>query len=187
MHGHTTNRTIRGLRVTAGLIGVGFVLAACGSSGSSSNPPASSSPVASSAAVTSAVPSSAAPSTAAVAGANPSSSFCLYAKAQQAQEAAEEKAITSDNPQQLQAFETQALAALTKLTASAPSQVKGAVQTIVTADQALFAALKAAGYNYTKVSPGALAKFDTPALAQAAKTITAYLKTSCGISATASP
>jgi hypothetical protein len=189
--------TFHRVRIGVALLAGGFLLAACGSSGSSAPGPvgssaavaqtsaASASAAAAAATPSSAAPSSAAASIAAVAGAGSHLPFCQFAKVEKSQEANELKNFTSDSPAQLEKFETQALGALSTFTASAPAQIKGAVQTVITADQKLFGALKAANFDYAKVSPTVLSSFDTPALTEASTQIAAYLRTTCGI--TSSP
>lgn len=177
------------LRIGAALISCGFLLAACGSSGSSAAGPTPSSAAAAQSSANAASPvsppsSAAAASTGAIAGAGADVSFCKDAKLQQAQQTAALKALTTDSPQQLEAFENQALAALTTLTSSAPAAIKSDVAVIVAADQKLFAALKAANFNYTKLNPTTLSSLDGSALANASKGIAAYLTTKCGIKPT---
>jgi uncharacterized protein HemX len=182
----TTTTSVRRVRVAAALGAAGFLLAACGSSSSSSTPPASAAASTSPAAQTSAAATSAAVSTPAI-NAGSGGSFCQYARAQKAQQATEIQAFTTDTPQQLAQLESKALSELTVLTASAPSQIKSAVQTVVGEDQALFEALKKANYDFTKIPPSATASLNTPAFAKANQTIANYLKTSCGISTSATP
>jgi hypothetical protein len=185
-----TTTSLRRVRVAAALGAAGFLLAACGSSSSSSTPPpsaaAATSPAAQTSAATSAAPSSA-PVSAPAINAGSGGSFCQYARAQKAQQASEIQAFTTDTPQQLAQLETKALSELTILTASAPSQIKSAVQTVVGEDQALFQALKKANYDFTKLPPSATTSLNTPAFAKANQTISTYLRTSCGISTSSSP
>jgi uncharacterized protein HemX len=185
-----TTTSLHRVRIAAALGAAGFLLAACGSSSSSSTPPPSAAAATSPAAQTSAAAGSAAPSTpvsAPAINAGSGGSFCQYARAQKAQQASEIQAFTTDTPQQLAQLETKALSELTVLTASAPSQIKSAVQTVVGEDQALFDALKKANYDFTKLPPSATAALNNPAFAKANQTIANYLKTSCGISSSSTP
>jgi hypothetical protein len=64
---------------------------------------------------------------------------------------------------------------------SAPSAIKGDLQTIFGVSNSFFDALAAANYDFTKVDPSALAKLNTPALQAATRNVTAYVKEHCGI------
>lgn len=122
-------------------------------------------------------------------GTNPGSSFCQAALQEKSQETKEEQAFTTDTPAQLEKFEQEALAALPKFFAAAPSQIKGAAQVIISADQKVFNALKAADFNFTKLgSDSALASsFESPTFLNAVKVIDNYLGTVCGISIPTTP
>ncbi|MFI5042794.1 MAG: hypothetical protein ACHQNA_13280 [Acidimicrobiales bacterium] len=64
---------------------------------------------------------------------------------------------------------------------SAPSAIKGDLQTVFDASNSFFDALGAVNYDFTKVDPAALAKLNTPALQAATQNVTAYVKEHCGI------
>jgi hypothetical protein len=162
----------RAVRLAAVLTAASAALVACGSSGSSgSSPPTT---------VTSTTTSSAQP-----AGGGTSTtlaSFCKYAKTEKSEVASEEKAFALDSPAQLQKFEQEALAAITALSASAPAAVKDDVKLVVTSDEKVFADLKAAHFNFSKVNASDLSKIDTPAFVNATHAITAYFRQACGVS-----
>jgi hypothetical protein len=173
-------RAARRLGAAAVLISMSALLAACGGGSSSSNASGSTS----TAPQTSSAPASSpavASSTKAASGGGSSTSFCQVAKAEQSQEAAEEKALVGDTPQQLSQYESKAVAELTKYTATAPSSIRSDVQVVVTAVQSLFKQLKAVNNDYTKLGPTALSSLDSPALTKATKAIETYLANSCGI------
>jgi hypothetical protein len=109
------------------------------------------------------------------------SRFCTLAVAEQQEEDKTSSAITGDSPQDLQKFEEQAISALPAFVAAAPSAIKSAVQTLAAADQKFFAALKAAGYDYTKLDPSIESTFEDPQFTAAATTVTNYLTQVCGI------
>jgi hypothetical protein len=163
-----------------GLLGIGVLLAGCGSSskaaGSAATPTTSGSAVT----ATSAAPSSAAATQAAV-KISGGGSFCDDARAEQAQEDKDVSAFTTDSPAQLQKFEETAMAELPIFAAAAPSSIKSDVNLIVSGDEAIFNGLKAAGFNYAKLDPKVTSEFETPAFTSAASAVTAYLQKSCGI------
>jgi hypothetical protein len=161
-------------RVATILVGAGLVLAACG--GGSSGGGATAAPASSGIAPTGAA--TAAGSGGSVSG----SSFCTLAKAEQSQEAKEVKTLQSDTPAQLGAYVQSALGELQLLASSAPSAIKSDVQTVVTADETVFQALKKANYNYQNLSPTTLESVDTPAFKRAGTAVTSYLETTCGVS-----
>jgi hypothetical protein len=180
----------RVLQLGAVLVAVGVVLTACGSSssggtaagGQSISPNVTTSPtVSSSTAVTPTTGSTAAANSG---GSDSSSSFCTYAREQQAQASKEAAQFQGDTPQQLAAFTQKALAELEQFTSAAPSAIKSDVQVIVVADQKVFNALKQAGYDYKNVNPDTFASIDSPALTKASKDISTYLSSTCGVSTT---
>jgi hypothetical protein len=170
-------------RVRAGtvLVGIAFVLAACGSSGSKAASGGSSSAV-TSAGASQAPASSKAPKVAKVGSGG---SFCDKARDEDAAEAKDAEALTTGDPKQLEQFEENALSKLAGFVASAPSQIKGAVATLAAGDQKFFDALKAANFDFTKVSQEEISTFETPAFTQASDQITSYLASTCGISPSA--
>jgi hypothetical protein len=166
-----------------GLLGIGVLLAGCGSSSKT----AGSAPVASTSGPTSVTtpattPSSAAPPAVKIAGGG---SFCDDARSEQAQEDKDVSAFTTDNPAQLQKFEETAMAELPIFAAAAPSSIKSDVNLIVSGDEAIFNGLKAAGFSYAKLDPKVTAQFETPAFSSAASAVTDYLQKSCGIAPSA--
>ena len=64
---------------------------------------------------------------------------------------------------------------------SAPSAIKGDLQTIFGVSNAFYDALAAANYDFTKVDESALAKLNTPAVQTATQNVTTYVKDHCGI------
>jgi hypothetical protein len=163
-----------------------IVLTACGSSSSSTLGAAASAAAADGSASGSASGSAASPagSSAAIKG-DSNSKFCTFAVAEQAQEDKTSQEITGDSPQDLQKFEEQAISALPAFVAAAPSAIKSAVQTLAAADQKFFTALKAAGFDYTKLDPSIESTFEDPQFTAAATTVSDYLEQVCGINPTA--
>jgi hypothetical protein len=169
---------IRAARLCAVLAVAGVALVACGGGSSGSSGAGAqittTPPVQSSAATT---PSSQPTSSGAPASLT---SFCKYAKTEKAQVASEEKAFALDSPAQLEKFEQEALSAITALSASAPAAVKSDVKLVVTTDEKVFADLKAAHFNFSKVNTSDLSKADSPAFVNAAHGIVAYFHQACG-------
>jgi hypothetical protein len=172
-------------RVRAGtaLVGIAFLVAACGSSSGSKAASGAASAI-KSAGASQAPASSGAPK---VAKAGSGGSFCDKARAEEADSAKDAAAFTTGTPQQLEQLENKELSELKGFVSSAPSKIKGSVAILATEDQKLFDALKAAGFDFTKVSQETLSDFQTPAFTQATDQITAYLATTCGISPSAEP
>jgi len=164
-----------GLAVT----GVAVLLAACGSSGSTS---AGSQP-STSAKSTGSGGSANVPSGS---GGSSGGSFCQKAKQSVADQAANAQALTANNPAQLQKFEEESLAKLDGFVSSAPAQIKGAVATIAAADRKLFAQLKAVNFDVTKIG-SSLGDITGPTFTNAAEQVTTYLAKVCGINPTAVP
>jgi hypothetical protein len=172
MSGNVSTR-LRVLRTGAVLIAAGISLAACGSSSSGgTSATALNSPAASDTASAPAVTSSGLGS----------GSFCGFAKTAQSQEENDSKAFTSDNPKELAAYSQKAVSELEAFSAAAPSSIKPDVATVVTGAEKLFALLKKANYDYTKVDPTSFESIDTPAFTKADDAIASYLKDKCGIS-----
>ena len=73
-----------------------------------------------------------------------------------------------------QALESQILKA-------APGAIKPDLVTIFGATDKLYAALAAAGYDYTKLDPTAISALETPQVTTAEQNITSYMKNTCGI------
>lgn len=171
-------------RVRAGtaLVGIAFLVAACGSSGSKT-----ASPGVSAAAKSAAASQAPSKSPAAIAKAGSGGSFCDKARSLDAAQAKDAEALTSGNPKQLEQFEEKALSELSGLVASAPSEIQGALATLTTGDQKFFDALKAANFDFTKISPETISAFQTPEFTQATDKITSYLESTCGISPSAQP
>lgn len=170
-------------RVHAGtaLVGIAFLVAACGSSGSKSASSGASAAIKSAGA--SQAPASSKPPKVAKAGSG--GSFCDKARSLDAAQSKDAEALTTGDPKQLEKFEENALSALSGIVASAPSEIKGALATLATGDQKFFDSLKAANFNIAKVSPETLSELQTPEFTQATDKITAYLATTCGISPSA--
>jgi hypothetical protein len=64
---------------------------------------------------------------------------------------------------------------------AAPGAIKPDLVTIFGATDKLYAALAAAGYDYSKIDPTAMAALETPAVTTAETNITTYMKNTCGI------
>lgn len=185
----TASRLARG---GCAALALGLLLAACSSS--SGTVPGTGTGGGSTPAATQSTPAAIGPSSAPGAPATKSqssktnpfsgggSSFCAQAKAEITKQAKSAEAITGDSPQALEKFEKQAVAELQLFVAKAPSQIRAAAQTIATAENKLFSALKAANWDFTKLSPTLIQSFDTPKFEQAGKTIENYFKDTCGIS-----
>jgi hypothetical protein len=73
-----------------------------------------------------------------------------------------------------QALESQILKA-------APGAIKPDLATIFGATDKLYSALAAAGYDYSKIDPTAMAALEAPAVTTAETNITTYMKNTCGI------
>jgi hypothetical protein len=161
------------------LLIAGAVLAGCGGSSKSASGAGT---AAANKSATSAASSAAAPSSSAskVSG-NSNSSFCVEAAAEQAQEDKNADAFTGDSPADLQKFEEQGQAELKLFVAKAPSQIKGAVQTIAATNDKLAAALKAANYDVTKLDSSFTQTIDTPEFEAAVTAVDNYLEQVCGI------
>jgi hypothetical protein len=182
-NGNASKINARGLRIASILLVGGIALTACGSSSSGGNtasPPNSVAP-------TGVAPTTAAPVGNSGGGSDSGSTFCKFAKAEQAQQTTEAQELTTDSPAQLGTFIQHAFSALSALAAAAPSAIKSDVQILVAADQAIFTALKNAKYNYKNVSPTTFTAVDTPAFKKATTAITTYLATSCGILPSGAP
>jgi hypothetical protein len=181
-----TSRSKNRVRAGTTLVGIAFFVAACGSSGTKAASPGSSSLSKSSSASQAPAPSaSSKPPKVAKAGSG--GSFCDKARSEEAASAKDAAALTSGNPQQLEQLEEKELSELKGFVSSAPSQIRGAVAILAAGDQKLFDALKAANFDYTKLSPTTISAFDTPQFTQAADQITAYLASTCGISPSDAP
>jgi hypothetical protein len=180
---------VRRLGTGTVLVLTGVLLAACGGGGSSPSTASAPSTVPTQSSAPSSVPTSSAPvSSAPVSGGSGSGgSFCQYAKVQKAQEAAEIKAYSTDTPQQLEKFEEQALAEAKVFASTAPSQIKAAVDTVVSEDDAVFNALKAAHFDYTKLPTSFLTTLEAPKFTKADNQIISYLTNTCGINTSAAP
>jgi hypothetical protein len=178
-----TRRTFRLVQVTATVAAATIALAACAGSSIKSATVAGTTSGSTSAAV------SVATSGVKIAPplGNSTSKFCQVAQQAQAQTTQQEQQFSTDTPAELQKFEEQAMAALTLYAAQAPTQIKGALQTILAAEQTLFNDMKASGYDITKMTANDLSAFETPAFVTAVTTVTNYLATTCGITTSAAP
>jgi hypothetical protein len=182
-----TSRSKNRVRAGTTLVGIAFLVAACGSSGSKAASPGSSSLTKSSSSASQAPAPSASSKPPKVAKAGSGGSFCDKARSEEATSAQDAAALTSGNPQQLKQLEEKELSELKGFVSSAPSQIKGAVAILAAGDQKLFDALQAAGFDYAKLDPTTISSFDTPQFTQAADQITAYLASTCGISPSDAP
>jgi hypothetical protein len=182
-----TSRSKNRVRAGTTLVGIAFLVAACGSSGSKAASPGSSSLSKSSTGASQAPAPSASSKAPKVAKAGSGGSFCDKARSEEAASAKDAAALTSGNPQQLKQLEEKDLSELKGFVASAPSKIRGDVATLAAGQQKLFDALNAANFDYTKISPATITAFDTPAFTQAADNITAYLASTCGISPSDAP
>jgi hypothetical protein len=177
-----TSRSKNRVRAGTTLVAIAFLVAACGSSGSKAASPGSSSLSKSSTGASQAPAPSASSKPPKVAKAGSGGSFCDKARSEEAASAKDAAALTTGNPQQLEQLEEKELSELKGFVSSAPSQIKGAVAILAAGDQKLFNALKAANFDFTKLSPATVGAFDTPEFTQATDQITAYLASTCGIS-----
>lgn len=169
------------------LTGTLFLAACGGSSGTkaaSTFPSAAAKSAASSGSAGSSGSSSSAGSSTAPAGSggDSGSSFCQKARSESAASAKETEALTSSDPATLKKFEEQAIAQLPEFVAKAPAQIKGAVQTLAAADQTIYNDLKAADFDYSKLSTTAVTQLSSPQFEQAASQVATYMETVCGIS-----
>jgi hypothetical protein len=177
----TRSNVCRQASTALGLLGIGVLLAGCGSSSKAAGPTPAAGTSASSTAVASGAPAAVAASSQAAVKISGGGSFCDDARAEKAQEAKDISAFTADSPAQLQKFEEQAMAELPVFAAAAPSAIKSDVALVVSGDEAIFNGLKAAGFSYAKLDPKIAAQFETPAFTNASAAITAYLTKTCGI------
>jgi hypothetical protein len=113
-------------------------------------------------------------------------SFCDKARKAETDTASAATKLT-DGPDAFKQLEENAQAELSKLASEAPSQIKGAVTTLVNAEDQFFDALKAANFDVTKISTTAVSSFDSPQVMQATQQIDSYLVTACGINPSAIP
>jgi hypothetical protein len=164
----------------------GVLLAGCGSSNSSAASGPSAASTAPSATSSATAPASF-PTAAAVKLGHSDSSFCEKARAEESESDSDVTAFASDSPADLEKAETKALAQLPAFVDAAPAQIKGAAKTLAAADQTLFAALKAANFDFTKINPSSIAAVETPAFTQASEQIATYLSSTCGIDISATP
>ncbi len=96
-------------------------------------------------------------------------------------------AQSGSGPAALKALYTQTRQEEQDAANSAPSAIKGDLQTIFGVSNSFFDALAAANYDFTKVDPSALAKLNTPALQAATQNVTTYVKDHCGIDLSVPP
>jgi hypothetical protein len=76
------------------------------------------------------------------------------------------------------------LAELPTFVAEAPSSIKAAVTTIAQEDRFLYNDLAAAGFDYTKPGPGAVATTEAPKFVAADTRVANYMSRGCGLSGT---
>ncbi len=162
---------------------LGTLVTACGSSGSAAS---GASGTAGSATGSMSSPASAsspaAPSSSASAVTiDISGNFCKDARSEASHSSQLQDELTTTDPAQLKALEQTYAGVLTRFAAEAPSQIKASVEVLVNGDRTLLTALAAADYDYTKLSPTAIAPLETPAFTAAAAQVTAYLRTTCHI------
>lgn len=162
----------------------GAVLAACGSSGATTNAASSSQPGSTVAASTPAAstpessPSSESP--AAVSGGD----FCQEIVAQKAQLTTNEmpKLLQSGTPAGWKAYLAATAAMNDRLYAAAPDALKATVDELRSANKALAQTLEAAGYDMRKVKMTALlAAISSAQFKKASADLTAYVKDTCSI------
>lgn len=112
--------------------------------------------------------------------------FCREATLAQAAQTKAANAFTVGSPGSLQKIEQQGLTELRALTATAPSQIKSSLASLVAADEKLYSALQAANFDMRKVDPTALTSLNTPEFTKSMQTIEGYLTSTCGIKVTPS-
>jgi hypothetical protein len=109
------------------------------------------------------------------------SSFCEDARVEKSQENAEIAALTKDTPAEMAQYVTKELGDFGAFIAAAPASIKGDLQTAYTYTKTFFAELKAANYDYSKLTPSETTSLTNPKFTAANKAIANYLQTACGI------
>jgi hypothetical protein len=182
---------VRRLHAAIALTAATVLLAACSSGATKAAAGSTSVGVARSSAASGSASSpastSATPTTPKLKAGNPNSSFCGLARQEQAQEEKDASAFATDTPAELEKFEEQAMAELPAFADQAPDEIKASVKLLVAADAAIFAELKKANFDFTKLSTTDLSSLDTPAFTAASQQVTTYLEKTCGITDSASP
>lgn len=89
--------------------------------------------------------------------------------------------VDPSDPQAYKAAIEESSAKGRAMLAKAPDKLRGSVETLLDAQDEMLAALEAAGYDITKVSPDAFAVMDTPEVAEAGEKLDAYISDTCGI------
>ncbi|WP_375476783.1 hypothetical protein [uncultured Jatrophihabitans sp.] len=149
-----------------------------GSSGGSGSAPTSSGSAANTSASSSTAPTTGDTTAVAIGGGG---SFCGLARAEKANSAKAATAYTGSSPAQLKKLEETAMSQLPVFAAQAPSAIRPAVNTLVTAEQKLFKVLKSANFDFRKINPTALTSLESPAFTKATTTIDSYLTKVCHI------
>ena len=85
------------------------------------------------------------------------------------------------DPTQLKALATEAEAALREAVALAPAEVKGDVNVVAAASTGFFKVLAQANYDFTRVTPDALAGLQTPEVQASTQRLGAYGQKVCGL------
>jgi hypothetical protein len=84
-------------------------------------------------------------------------------------------------PAQLKTLFEQQEELLPEFVSDAPSQIKGAVDTLATLDMSLFNALQANNFNFTNLPPSVAASLQSPAVTQASMALENYETSVCGL------
>jgi outer membrane PBP1 activator LpoA protein len=157
---------------------LGFGLAACGSSGTKTSTGATTTTAASTVTTT-----TASGATAPHGGTNPGSTFCRGALALQAKTTQQTNSEPVDTPAQLQTLFKETLADLAGFVALAPSQIKGAAETLASVERQFYNDLQHSDFNFRKMAadPAAMSLIQSPSFQQATVTINNYLSRVCGI------
>jgi len=182
-------RGARTALTVAATLAAAQALAACGSGSEGSAAPAVSSAAAAASSAASsaaaAMSSAAAKATAAAAPAAASGEFCQVVQRQKAVLAGQDLAalLGGGAPAAWRAYLARVTTMNTQLVQTAPAEIKPSVQVLQQGTLELKAQLEAAGYDISKVRVTTLlASMRSPERVRATTSLTAYVRTSCGIS-----
>jgi hypothetical protein len=175
------SRYVRGLPAVAALTLIAVGAAGCGSSSKNA--------ASSSATTASTTPpgqgtntSTAPPTTVGTLRGSSGSSFCDLARHDQA--AFSSANIATATPAQLKNLYGNLGSALEQARSAAPDAIKGDFDTFVTAFTPFLNTFAAANYDYTKLTPAAVAGLGTPQVKAASAHITQYMQQVCKITTT---
>ena len=169
------------LPVTVGaLLATAALLTGCGSSSSSAGAGSGASPSAS----TAAAESAAAPTSPAAAAAPAAADFCSVVKKNLKEVTGQQMTslLTGGTPAAWKAYLAAVAGANQQLADAAPAEIRPAIQTLQQDSAKILSLLAATGYDMRKVDMSRLVKdVSSPEHVAAAKALTAYVKTNCGI------